>query len=275
MQDRGSDSPHRGTLQTHGVEADPDTDADAEIGEEDDHEVALIDLIDTLENAQSRLAARGRRSDDLNEFASEHFPGGEKEEGEKQPRSKLSQRDHDASRADEQHRTDIDRRRRCKRCLRLVGGWRGRIRELLQLSGGALYMLQCAAVVNPCIRDCNAQSLHRVRQLLKDIAGIVADAPDRPRNERNHDQDHEQSGEPARNAPRRESTYRGRERITQRQAQQQRDEERRCTSQQKEREHDRDQRQRNGAGIGRQLRSESFARRAGGSGARCSCIAFR
>src|SRR5205823_12472586 len=74
MQDRGTDPPYRGTLQTHCVEADPDADADADIGEEDDHEVALIDLVDTLENAQSHLAARGRWSDDLNEFASEHVP---------------------------------------------------------------------------------------------------------------------------------------------------------------------------------------------------------
>ena len=84
MQDRRGDAPDRRTVQAHRVESDADAESYRDIDEKHDREIALIEQVDALEDAQRSLAPSSRRPNDSNELAPEHVARRQQEERQKQ-----------------------------------------------------------------------------------------------------------------------------------------------------------------------------------------------
>jgi hypothetical protein len=92
VQNRRGDAPHRRALEPHRKEAGADGEADGDIDQKHDREIALILPVDVVEDAQRRPSSGKVAANGAQELAPEEVARGQQEKPEKR-RSELPQRD--------------------------------------------------------------------------------------------------------------------------------------------------------------------------------------
>ena len=95
--------PHTVGLEPHRKEAGADGEADGDVDQKHDCEIALILPVDVVEDAQRRPSAGKVAAHGMQELASEQVARGQQEKREEKGRAELSQRGRDIGGTDQQH----------------------------------------------------------------------------------------------------------------------------------------------------------------------------
>ncbi len=189
MQDRHGDAPDRGTLQPDRIEAGADDEADRDVDQKHDGEIALVLQVDAVEDAQRHFSPGQRPADGAQELAPEEIARRQQKECQEQRRCELPERDCDVAGTDQQHRAEIHAGSGGG-LLRPCGRRTRRFSELLQLGRRALHVLQRAGMVLLRMRERNAQSLYRRGDFCQHAGRVAGDAVERTRDRGAERKDH-------------------------------------------------------------------------------------